>query len=110
MAERTTRTTTRTTTSGTDDPGTDALLRTGRLFTRRELSDDLRDGREGDVVYRDRWSPRQGGALHARGELHGLVLVEAAGPLPPPKQVPTQPGDITGHSRPDPARTLEEKR
>ncbi|GAA2558833.1 nitrate reductase subunit alpha [Pseudonocardia hydrocarbonoxydans] len=60
MAEPTTRTTT-TTTAGTDGPAADALLRTGRFFTRRETSDDLRavyreGGREGDVFYRDRWS------------------------------------------------------
>jgi nitrate reductase alpha subunit len=58
MAKPTTRTTTR---SGTDGPASDALLRTGRFFTRREVSEDLRavfreGGREGDVFYRDRWS------------------------------------------------------
>ncbi|NMH97526.1 nitrate reductase subunit alpha [Pseudonocardia acidicola] len=47
--------------SATDGPAADALLRTGRFFTRRETSDDLRavfreGGREGDVFYRDRWS------------------------------------------------------
>jgi nitrate reductase / nitrite oxidoreductase, beta subunit len=52
VAEPTTRTTTATT--GTDGPAADALLRTGRFFTRREISDDLRTvyrhgGREGDV-------------------------------------------------------------
>ncbi|MEK6441593.1 nitrate reductase subunit alpha [Pseudonocardia sp. T1-2H] len=46
---------------GTDGPAADALLRTGRFFTRRETSDDLRavfreGGREGDAFYRDRWS------------------------------------------------------
>ncbi|SEC64647.1 nitrate reductase alpha subunit [Amycolatopsis tolypomycina] len=46
---------------GTDGPLADALLKTGRFFTRRETSDDLRavfkeGGREGDVFYRDRWS------------------------------------------------------
>ena len=46
---------------GTDGPAADALLRTGRFFTRRETSVDLRavyreGGREGDVFYRDRWS------------------------------------------------------
>ncbi|HEX6326360.1 MAG TPA: nitrate reductase subunit alpha [Jiangellaceae bacterium] len=46
---------------GTDDPLADALLRTGRFFTRAEVSDDLRavfrhGGREGDSFYRDRWS------------------------------------------------------
>ena len=46
---------------GTDGPAADALLRTGRFFTRRETSLDLRavyreGGREGDVFYRDRWS------------------------------------------------------
>ncbi|GAA2864659.1 nitrate reductase subunit alpha [Pseudonocardia halophobica] len=46
---------------GTDGPAADALLRTGRFFTRRTTSDDLRavfrqGGREGDVFYRDRWS------------------------------------------------------
>ena len=45
----------------TDGPTTDALLRTGSFFTRRETSSDLRavfrhGGREGDVFYRDRWS------------------------------------------------------
>ncbi|GAA5162452.1 nitrate reductase subunit alpha [Pseudonocardia eucalypti] len=44
-----------------DSPATDALLRTGRFFTRRDTSADLRavyreGGREGDVFYRDRWS------------------------------------------------------
>ncbi|MDD7933202.1 nitrate reductase subunit alpha [Actinomycetospora straminea] len=39
----------------------DLLVRTGRFFTRRETSADLRadfrtGGREGDVFYRDRWS------------------------------------------------------
>ena len=47
--------------AGTDGPAADALLRTGRFFTRRETSADLRavyrkGGREGDVFYRDRWS------------------------------------------------------
>ncbi|MGQ0480256.1 MAG: nitrate reductase subunit alpha [Pseudonocardia sp.] len=47
--------------SGTDGPAADALLRTGRFFTRRESSPDLRavyrhGGREGDAFYRDRWS------------------------------------------------------
>jgi nitrate reductase / nitrite oxidoreductase, beta subunit len=32
------------------------------------------------------------------------------GLFPPPKEVPLEPGDITGHSRPEPAPTLEEKR
>ncbi|MEV0646269.1 nitrate reductase subunit alpha [Phytomonospora sp. NPDC050363] len=46
---------------GTDGPAADALLRTGRFFTRRETSADLRavfktGGRDGDVFYRDRWS------------------------------------------------------
>ena len=45
----------------TDGPTTDALLKTGSFFTRRETSSDLRavfrhGGREGDVFYRDRWS------------------------------------------------------
>ncbi|GAA1235941.1 nitrate reductase subunit alpha [Pseudonocardia alaniniphila] len=45
----------------TDGPVVDALLRTGRFFTRRSVSDDLRavyheGGRDGDVFYRDRWS------------------------------------------------------
>ena len=49
------------TVGGTDGPAADALLRTGRFFTRRETSVDLRavyreGGREGDVFYRDRWS------------------------------------------------------
>jgi nitrate reductase alpha subunit len=47
--------------AGTDGPLADALLKTGRFFTRRETSGDLRavfkeGGREGDVFYRDRWS------------------------------------------------------
>ncbi len=46
---------------GTDGPASDALLRAGRFFTRRETSPDLRavyrkGGREGDAFYRDRWS------------------------------------------------------
>ena len=46
---------------GTDGPAADLLLRTGRFFTRRDTSQDLRavfrsGGREGDVFYRDRWS------------------------------------------------------
>jgi nitrate reductase alpha subunit len=46
---------------GADGPAADALLRTGRFFTRRETSDDLQavfhqGGREGDIFYRDRWS------------------------------------------------------
>ena len=66
---------------GTDGPAADALLRTGRFFTRRETSVDLR------AVYRRGRSrrrrllpgpvePRQGRPFHARGELHGVVLVE----------------------------------
>ncbi|WP_037065384.1 nitrate reductase subunit alpha [Pseudonocardia acaciae] len=44
-----------------DGPAADALLQTGRFFTRRETSEDLRaeflsGGRDGDVFYRDRWS------------------------------------------------------
>ena len=44
-----------------DGPGSDALLRAGRFFTRWEESDDGRavfreGGRAGDVFYRDRWS------------------------------------------------------
>jgi nitrate reductase / nitrite oxidoreductase, alpha subunit len=59
MAEPATPTTA--STSGFDGPAADVLLRTGRFFTRRETSDDLRSvyregGREGDVFYRDRWS------------------------------------------------------
>jgi nitrate reductase alpha subunit len=47
--------------SGTDGAAADALLRTGRFFTRRATSPDMRavfleGGREGDVFYRDRWS------------------------------------------------------
>jgi nitrate reductase / nitrite oxidoreductase, alpha subunit len=50
-----------TTGGGTDGPATDALLKTGSFFTRRETSPDLRavfrrGGREGDIFYRDRWS------------------------------------------------------
>ncbi|HSI94132.1 MAG TPA: nitrate reductase subunit alpha [Jiangellaceae bacterium] len=49
------------TTDGLDGPIADLLLKTGRFFTRRDVSDDLRTvhrrgGREGDVFYRDRWS------------------------------------------------------
>ncbi|HEY4422014.1 MAG TPA: nitrate reductase subunit alpha [Pseudonocardia sp.] len=45
----------------TDGLVADALLRTGRFFTRRSVSEDLRavyreGGRDGDVFYRDRWS------------------------------------------------------
>nr|WP_300053655.1 nitrate reductase subunit alpha [uncultured Nocardioides sp.] len=44
-----------------EGPGSDALLRAGRFFTRWEESDDGRavfreGGRAGDVFYRDRWS------------------------------------------------------
>ncbi|GEL23435.1 nitrate reductase subunit alpha [Pseudonocardia sulfidoxydans NBRC 16205] len=47
--------------TGTDGPASDLLLRTGRFFTRRPTSEDLRaqfldGGRDGDVFYRDRWS------------------------------------------------------
>ncbi|MBA2955147.1 nitrate reductase subunit alpha [Nocardioides sp. MAH-18] len=47
--------------AGLDGPGSDALLRAGRFFTRWEESDDgravfRRGGRAGDVFYRDRWS------------------------------------------------------
>ncbi|HET8640647.1 MAG TPA: nitrate reductase subunit alpha [Pseudonocardiaceae bacterium] len=47
--------------AGTDGWAADALLRAGRLLTRRETSEDRRavflsGGREGDVFYRDRWS------------------------------------------------------
>lgn len=47
--------------AGTDGAATDLLLRTGRWFTRGEVSPDLRTvtkagGRAGDVFYRDRWS------------------------------------------------------
>ena len=47
--------------AGLDGGAAEALLRTGRFFTRRETSPDLRavyhrGGREGDVFYRDRWS------------------------------------------------------
>jgi nitrate reductase alpha subunit len=46
---------------GLDGPIAELLLRTGRYFTRGEVSEDLRTvhkrgGREGDVFYRDRWS------------------------------------------------------
>ncbi|HEX6194461.1 MAG TPA: nitrate reductase subunit alpha [Jiangellaceae bacterium] len=46
---------------GMDGPVADLLLRTGRYFTRGEVSEDLRTvhrrgGRDGDVFYRDRWS------------------------------------------------------
>lgn len=48
-------------TSGVDGPGSDALLKAGRFFTRWEETDDGRavfreGGRAGDVFYRDRWS------------------------------------------------------
>ena len=44
-----------------DGPGSDALLRAGRFFTRWDETDDGRavfreGGRAGDVFYRDRWS------------------------------------------------------
>lgn len=47
--------------AGLDGPGSDALLRAGRFFTRWEGTDDGRavfreGGRAGDVFYRDRWS------------------------------------------------------
>lgn len=47
--------------AGLDGPGSDALLRAGRFFTRWEETDDGRavfreGGRAGDVFYRDRWS------------------------------------------------------
>jgi len=46
---------------GVDGPVADALLRTGRFFTRWDETDDGRavfreGGRAGDVFYRDRWS------------------------------------------------------
>ncbi|GAA1126242.1 nitrate reductase subunit alpha [Nocardioides aquiterrae] len=46
---------------GIDGPGSDALLRAGRFFTRWEETGDARavfreGGRAGDVFYRDRWS------------------------------------------------------
>ncbi len=46
---------------GADGPLTDALLKTGRFFTRWDETDDGRavfreGGRKGDVFYRDRWS------------------------------------------------------
>ncbi|HEX5090182.1 MAG TPA: nitrate reductase subunit alpha [Nocardioides sp.] len=46
---------------GIDGPGSDALLRAGRFFTRWDETDDGRavfreGGRAGDVFYRDRWS------------------------------------------------------
>ncbi|WP_243059375.1 nitrate reductase subunit alpha [Nocardioides sp. SR21] len=48
-------------TNGVDGPGSDALLKAGRFFTRWEETDDGRavfreGGRAGDVFYRDRWS------------------------------------------------------
>ncbi|MFI6677310.1 nitrate reductase subunit alpha [Kribbella sp. NPDC050470] len=47
--------------AGLDGAAAEALLRTGRFFSRAETSDDLRTihkrgGRSGDVFYRDRWS------------------------------------------------------
>ena len=47
--------------SGTDGAVADLLVRSGRFFTRSDVSSDLRTvtksgGREGDVFYRDRWS------------------------------------------------------
>jgi nitrate reductase alpha subunit len=47
--------------AGLDGPVSDALLKTGRFFSRWEESDDGRavfrqGGRAGDVFYRDRWS------------------------------------------------------
>ena len=46
---------------GTDGAVADLLLRSGRFFSRSEVSGDLRTisksgGRQGDVFYRDRWS------------------------------------------------------
>ncbi|MFC5495537.1 nitrate reductase subunit alpha [Nocardioides caricicola] len=48
-------------TNGVDGPGSDALLKAGRFFTRWDETDDGRavfreGGRAGDVFYRDRWS------------------------------------------------------
>ena len=56
-------------------------MRSRRFFTRAEVSDDLRtlhqDGRPGGRrLLPGPLEPRQGGALHARRELHRLVLVE----------------------------------
>ena len=47
--------------AGLDGPVADLLLRSGRFFTRGDMSADLRTiskkgGREGDIFYRDRWS------------------------------------------------------
>lgn len=47
--------------AGIDGPGSDALLKAGRFFTRWKETDDGRvvfreGGRAGDVFYRDRWS------------------------------------------------------
>jgi hypothetical protein len=47
--------------AGVDGKASDALLKLGKFFTRREDSDDGRvafrkGGRAGDVFYRDRWS------------------------------------------------------
>ena len=46
---------------GTDGPVADLLLRSGRFFSRSEVSSDLRTisksgGRQCDVFYRDLWS------------------------------------------------------
>ncbi len=46
---------------GTDGAIADLLVRSGRFFTRSDVSEDLRTvsktgGRQGDVFYRDRWS------------------------------------------------------
>ncbi|MQY11365.1 Nitrate reductase alpha subunit [Streptomyces sp. RB5] len=47
--------------AGIDGTASELLLRTGRFFTRGDISPDLRSvtktgGRDGDVFYRDRWS------------------------------------------------------
>ena len=64
-----------------DGGSSDALVRSRRFFTKGTVSEDLRTlHREGRPRRRRLLpgpvEPRQGGALHPRGELHRLVLVE----------------------------------
>ena len=62
-------------------PSADALLRTGRFFTRRETSRGPAGGvprgrPRGRRLLPGPLEPRQGRAVHPRGELHRLLLVE----------------------------------
>ena len=66
---------------GMDGALSDALVRSRRFFTRGTVSDDLRTLHQGGRPRGRRLlpgpvEPRQGGALHPRGELHRLLLVE----------------------------------